>query len=46
MLSNSSTSFIKDLYKNYNIINLTTKYSLGGKGADRGNKQEVLIKNY
>lgn len=46
MLSNSATDFIKDLYKEYTIVNITTKYSLGGKGADRGNKQEVLIKNY
>lgn len=46
MISNSSTDFIKELYQSYTIINLTTKYSLGGKGANRGNKQEVLIKNY
>ena len=46
MVSNSATDFIKDLYKDYNQINLTIKYSLGGKGADRGDKQEVLIKNY
>lgn len=46
MMSNSATDFIKDLYKNYTIVNITTKYSLGGKGADRGEKQEVLIKNY
>lgn len=46
MLSNSATDFIKELYKDYKQINLTTKYSLGGKGADRGNKQELLIVNY
>jgi len=47
MMSNSATDFIKELYKDYTIINITTKYSLGGKGVDRGgNKQEVLIKNY
>lgn len=46
MLSNSATNFIKELYKDYRQINLTTKYSLGGKGADRGNKQELLIVNY
>jgi DNA adenine methylase len=46
MLSNSATSFIKDLYKDYKQINLMTKYSLGGKGADRGNKEELLIINY
>jgi DNA adenine methylase len=46
MLSNSATDFIKELYKDYKQINLTTKYSLGGKGADRGDKQELLIVNY
>ena len=46
MLSNSATDFIKDLYKDYKQINLTTKYSLGGKGANRGNKQELLVVNY
>lgn len=46
MLSNSATQFIKDLYNNYRQINITIKYSLGGKGADRGNKQELLILNY
>lgn len=46
MLSNSATDFIKDLYKDYKQINLTIKYSLGGKGADRGDKQELLIMNY
>lgn len=46
ILSNSATDFIKDLYKDYNQINLTTKYSLGGKGANRGEKQELLVKNF
>jgi DNA adenine methylase len=46
MLSNSATDFIKDLYKDYKHINLTIKYSLGGRGADRGDKQELLITNY
>ena len=46
MLSNSSTGFIKELYKDYKQINLTTKYSLGGKGANRGDKEELLIVNY
>jgi DNA adenine methylase len=46
MLSNSATDFIKELYKDYKQINLTIKYSLGGKGADRGEKQELLIVNY
>lgn len=46
MLSNSATDFIKELYKDYKQINLNVKYSLGGKGANRGDKQELLIVNY
>lgn len=46
MLSNSASDYIKDIYKDYNIVNLTIKYSLGGKNANRGDKQEVLVKNY
>lgn len=47
MLSNSSTIFIKELYKDYNQVNLTTKYSLGGKNTNRSeDKCELLITNY
>ncbi len=46
MLSNSSTDFIKELYKDYKQINITTSYSLGGKNANRGKIQELLILNY
>lgn len=46
MLSNSCTEFIKDLYKDYTQVIIDTKYSVGGKNANRGNKLELLIKNY
>ena len=46
MLSNSGTDFIKELYKDYNQVDLTIKYSLGGKNAGRGERSELLIKNY
>lgn len=46
MLSNSCTEFIKDLYKDYTQIIIDTKYSVGGKNANRGSKLELLIKNY
>ncbi len=46
MLSNSATEFIKNLYKDYKQIFIKTKYSLGGTGADRGERSEILIKNY
>lgn len=47
LLSNSCTEFIKELYKDYTIIIIDTKYSIGGKNTDR-NKEclEVLIKNF
>lgn len=47
MISNSATEFIKELYSEYNIKYLTTKYSIGGKDVKRDNKkEEVLITNY
>lgn len=46
IMSNSATDFIQKLYEDYTIISITTRYSLGGKGANRGNRQEILIKNY
>lgn len=46
MLSNSRTEFIKNLYKNYKQVDLITNYSLGGSGADRGQREEILIKNF
>ncbi|PIR37159.1 MAG: modification methylase [Alphaproteobacteria bacterium CG11_big_fil_rev_8_21_14_0_20_39_49] len=46
LLSNSSTSYIKDLYKNYNIITVNAKRSINSKKDGRGEVTELLIKNY
>lgn len=46
ILSNSDTDFIRGLYKDYNLIELSTAYSIGGKNASRGNRKELLIKNF
>lgn len=46
LLSNSDTELIRELYKKYNIVKVNIKYSLGGNGANRGDKSELLIKNY
>lgn len=46
ILSNSSTDFIKDLYKDYTISIIKTRYSVGGKGASRSIKEELLITNF
>ncbi len=46
LLSNSSTDFIKNLYKDYNIHTVSAKRNINSKGDGRGCVQELLIKNY
>ena len=45
MLSNSDTPLIRDLYKAYNIIEVTSKRFVSCKSEQRGNQQELLIIN-
>lgn len=46
LLSNSSADFIKDLYKDYKITIVKANRAINSNGADRGEVDEVLIKNY
>jgi DNA adenine methylase len=46
MLSNAGTDFIKDLYKDFTIIDLQATRVLNCKGDKRGKVSEVLIMNY
>lgn len=46
LLSNSSANFIKDLYKDYNISIVKANRAINSNGADRGEIDEVLIRNY
>lgn len=46
LLSNSSTEFIRDLYKNYNMFSIKAKRTINSKGDGRGEITEVLVKNY
>lgn len=46
LLSNSSAQAIKDLYQNYNIITVKATRAINSNGSDRGEIDEVLIKNY
>lgn len=46
LLSNSSTEFIRDLYKDYNIIFVDAKRAINSKVEGRGKITEVLVKNY
>lgn len=46
MLSNSSTDFIKELYKDYNITIVQAKRSINSNSSKRGNIDEVIIRNY
>ncbi len=46
LLSNSSAPLIKEKYRNYNIITIKANRAVNSNGADRGEIDEVLIKNY
>ena len=46
LLSNSSADFIKDLYKDYDIKTVKANRSINANGADRGEINEFLIRNY
>lgn len=46
LLSNSSAELIKDLYKDYKITIVKANRAINSNGADRGEVDEVLIRNY
>lgn len=46
LLSNSSTDFIKDLYKEYRIEMVQAKRAINSKADKRGEIDEVLVMNY
>ena len=46
MLSNSATTFIKELYKDYDISIVQAKRAINSDAGKRGAIEEVLIRNY
>ena len=46
LLSNSSTDFIRELYKCYNIVDVKAKRAINSNGNNRGDVTEVLVRNY
>ena len=46
LLSNSSADFVRELYKDYEIIEVQAPRRINCKGDSRGNVTELLIKNY
>lgn len=46
MLSNSSTEFIRDIYKEYKLITLKANRSINSNANGRGEIDEVLVMNY
>lgn len=46
LLSNSSTDFILDLYKDYNIKIIQAKRFINSDGNKRGEINEILVRNY
>ncbi|HAN19535.1 MAG: modification methylase [Bacteroidetes bacterium GWC2_33_15] len=46
LLSNSSAPLIKDQYKKYNIQTIKANRAINSNGSNRGEIEEVLIRNY
>lgn len=46
LLSNSSAAFIKDIYEDYKITIVKANRAINSNGANRGEVDEVLIRNY
>jgi DNA adenine methylase len=46
LLSNSATPFIKDLYKDFEIIEVDAKRYINSVASKRGSVSEVLVRNY
>lgn len=46
LLSNSNTSFIRDLFKDFTIVTVGAKRSINSNGTKRGEVEELLIYNY
>jgi DNA adenine methylase len=46
LLSNAGTDFIRDLYKEFNIVEVKANRAINCKGNRRGKVTEVLIMNY
>ena len=46
MLSNSDCEFIRELYRDYNIVTIKAKRAINSNGNNRGAVSEVLIRNY
>lgn len=46
LLSNSATTFIKELYEEYTVKTVHAKRAINSDAAKRGSVEEVLIRNY
>jgi len=46
LLSNSASSFIIDQYKEYKVIIIKANRAINSDGANRGEVEEVLVRNY
>ena len=46
MLSNSDTPFVRNLYKNFNIEQISAKRSVSCKASTRKREDELIIRNY
>ena len=46
MMTNAAHTSIRDLYKDFNISDISRASLIGGKNAIRGRYKEIVVKNY
>jgi DNA adenine methylase len=46
MLSNSNTEYVRELYKEYNVVTTTATRAINSNASKRGRVEEVLVLNY
>jgi len=46
LLSNSDTEWVRETYKEFNLIEIKSKRSINSKGSGRGKITELLVKGY
>lgn len=46
MLSNSNTEYVRELYKEYNVVTTTANRAINSNASKRGRVEEVLVLNY
>ena len=46
LLSNSATAFMKELYQDFEVIEVGASRHINSVGSKRGEVKEILVRNY